>query len=185
MSRRVYLAHEGIVDEYFEWMCELVCGQRFAKEISFRKLLACLHDRVFTWSIRNDENRATDGINLRDQFAWENSYVRVEDYLNGPCSVLEMMLALAIRCETDFMDDPSIGNRTAQWFWSMITSLGLGGMMDDNFDIQYVDQVITRFLDRDYEPNGRGGLFTIRHCEQDVRDVEIWYQLCWYINSIT
>ena len=37
---------------------------------------------------------------------------------------------------------------------------------------------------REYAPDGRGGLFTIRNCEEDLRKVEIWYQLCWYLDTI-
>ena len=83
------------------------------------------------------------------------------------------------------MDDPDLGDRTSQWFWRMIVSLGLGSMVDERFDISMVHDVVERFLNREYEPNGKGGLFTIRHCEYDLRDVEIWYQLCWYLDSIT
>ena len=81
------------------------------------------------------------------------------------------------------MDDPKMGNRTSQWFWGMINSLGLSGMYDDNFDKDFVYEVVYRFLDRDYEPDGRGGLFTIKNCDKDLREVEIWYQLCWYLDS--
>lgn len=179
------MANDGIIDEYFEWMYDLVCGQRYAKGISFRKLLGFLHDTEFIFTIKRDANRAEDGIDLRYRFACDSGYSDAEDYLNGPCSVLEMMIALAIRCEEDFMDDPRMGDRTSQWFWQMIVSLGLGGMMDSEFDIQRAEFVVDRFLNREYEPNGKGGLFTIRHCDQDLRNVEIWYQLCWYINSIT
>ena len=52
------------------------------------------------------------------------------------------------------------------------------------FDKQYVTKVIGRFLNREYEPNGKGGLFIINNCNDDLRDVEIWYQLCWYLDSI-
>ena len=95
-----------------------------------------------------------------------------------------MMIALAIRCENDIMDNPNMGDRTSQWFWGMITNLGLGSMTDRNFDIRYVDEIIERFLDRKYEPDGKGGLFRIRHFNRDLRKVEIWYQLCWYLDSI-
>ena len=67
----------------------------------------------------------------------------------------------------------------------MIASLGLNGMSDNHYDEKYVNDVINRFLDREYEPNGKGGLFTIRNCEHDLRDVEIWYQLCWYLDTIS
>lgn len=108
-----------------------------------------------------------------------------QDCLDGPCSILEMMIALAIRCEETIMDDTSRGDRTSQWFWEMIVSLGLGSMSDDRFAPDIVDDILDRFLNREYEPNGKGGLFTIKNCEYDLRDVEIWYQLCWYLDSIT
>jgi hypothetical protein len=95
-----------------------------------------------------------------------------------------MMVALALACEEDIMDNTSYGNRTGQWFWGMIVNLGLGSMTDGRYDERRVDEIIDRFLDRDYEPNGEGGLFTIRHCDRDLRDVEIWHQLCWYLDSI-
>ena len=66
----------------------------------------------------------------------------------------------------------------------MINNLGLGSMRDDNYDKDYVEYVIQTFLRREYKPNGDGGLFTINHCDHDLRDVEIWYQLNWYLDSI-
>ena len=95
-----------------------------------------------------------------------------------------MMTALAVRCEEHIMTDPDVGNRTGQWFWQMITNLGLVDMTDSKFDRKYVDLVIQRFLDRTYEPDGKGGLFTIEHCPYDLRTVEIWYQLCWYLDKL-
>ena len=98
--------------------------------------------------------------------------------------MLEMLVSVAISCE-EIMDDPQIGNRTGQWFWNMIVNLGLGSMIDSRFDKEYVDEVVRRFLNRQYDPDGTGGLFTIRNCDVDLRTVEIWYQLCWYLDSIT
>ena len=82
------------------------------------------------------------------------------------------------------MDDPKIGNRTQQWFWTMITNLGLGDMYDSRFDRRYVKKVVDKFLNREYSPDGDGGLFRIRNCDEDLRTVEIWTQLCWYLDSI-
>jgi hypothetical protein len=134
-----------------------------------------------------DENRALDGIALRERFEDECAYEPgiMDSYFKGrPCSVLEMMIALSIRCEEDIMSDPTRGNRIGQWFWSMIVSLGLGGITDYRYDREYVDNVIFRFLTRNYDRDGKGGLFTIPNCGVDLRDVEIWHQMCWYINSI-
>lgn len=179
------MTRNEVSNEYFEWLFKSVCEDRFPsnKENSFRKLLEQLHDTEFIFIIPKDENRAEDGISLRDHYIYDYKLpLNTLDYLDGPCSVLEMMVALAERCE-EFMDDPLIGDRTGQWFWGMITNLGLGSMVDSRYDELFVDDVITRFLNREYEPDGRGGLFTIKYCDYDLRDVEIWYQLCWFLNE--
>lgn len=179
----------SITDEYFEWLYDTVCGESFGNNISYRKLLMRLHDIEFRYYVRNDKNRALDGKRLRHRFAttvYSNCDPdAVIDNLGGPCSVLEMMTALAIRCEVDIMDDPSRGDRTRQWFWGMVRSLGLLRMSDERFDREEVDDVIEIFLDRKYSPDGRGGLFTVKNCKDDMRDVEIWWQMCWYLDTIS
>ena len=103
-----------------------------------------------------------------------------------PCSVLEMMLALSIRCEEHIMDDPEIGNRTGEWFWIMIVNLGLGSMDDTRYDEEYVDDILDKFLNREYDADGTGGLFPVRnprYAQYDLRNVDIWYQLNWYLQE--
>lgn len=169
--------------EYFEWLYELVCYRRFSNNNSYDKLLTYLHNIEFTYIIPKDANRAEDGKGLRYRFSYENNMDDISDILTGPCSVLEMMIALSLRCE-ELMDDPSIGDRTRQWFWSMIVNLGLGSMSDNHFDANHVDNVIIKFLKREYEPNGRGGLFKIDNCKYDLRKFEIWVCMLWYLDSI-
>lgn len=179
------ILQDRINDEYFDWLCELVDSKRFSKHVSYRKLLMHLHNIEFTWIIPLDDNRADDGVQLRRKFALRRNDITLRRYLTGPCSVLEMMVALAVRCEEWIMDDTQMGNRAGQWFWGMIHNLGLSPMTDSKFDRDFIDDVIARFLNRDYEPDGRGGLFTIRNCSEDLRTVEIWCQLSWYLDSIT
>jgi hypothetical protein len=171
-------------NEYFEWLSDLVCGERYSGQVSYRKLLIFLHDTSFRYSIPMDANRAADGVDLRRRFALSRRDLPdAERYLDAPCSVLEMMVALSIRCEEDIMDDPEIGDRTGQWFWGMVVNLGLGSMVDARFQRYHAYEAIERFLNREYESNGKGGLFTIYNCADDLRDVEIWNQLNWYIDS--
>lgn len=176
---------ERINDEYFHYLCELIDIDRFEKQVSYRKLLRHLHNIEFTWFIPHDDNRADDGIQLRRDFAMDRNDSRLAHYIGGPCSVLEMMVALAVRCEKTIMDNALMGDRTGQWFWDMIRNLGLSSMRDSRFDIEYVDDSVARLLNRDYEPDGRGGLFTVKNCRHDMRKVEIWCQLSWYLDSIT
>lgn len=171
--------------EYFTWLISIVDRHTCSRELSFARLLRHLHDLEFQYSMERDENRAEAGLGLRYRFSCERTDLHdVEFHLDGPCSMLEMMVALAIHME-EIMDDPQIGDRTSQWFWSMIINLGLGSMTDTRFDREHVNTAILRFINREYEPDGRGGLFTIRDCTRDVRDVEIWVQACWYMGTIT
>jgi hypothetical protein len=177
------MTKDELTNEYFEWMYQLVTNS----SMSYRKLLFRLYKIDFTYILPMDENREKDVINLRYRFAYEKAYEDeiVAVYLdNRPCSVLEMMIALAIRCEDNIMANPEFGDRTGQWFWIMIKNLGLETMTDFNFSKSRVDLAISNFLKRDYEKNGKGGLFVVDECSNDFRDMEIWYQMCWYLNSI-
>ena len=173
---------DRVKNDYFEWIYRMVVKTDGPPSISYRKLLMALHNTPFVYSIPMDENRASDGIDMRYRFTFEDD---VDRYLNGPCSVLEMMVALAIRCEENIMDDPKKGDRTSHWFWTMVINMGLGAMTDLRFDKDYVTETVTRFLNRQYDYYGKGGLFTVKNPDRDMCKVEIWWQLCWYLNEIS
>lgn len=183
MARR-----NNIIDDYYYWLTDLVVRDKRSNPRKYDDLLSFLHEVEFIFTIPLDDNRAFDGMDLRYRYARDRGPLHEVDYvmdiLDGPCSVLEMMVALSLRCEENIMDDTHYGNRTGQWFWKMITSLGLGAMDDTRFNQAECAYIIERFLNREYEPNGRGGLFTIYGCDRDLRDVEIWRQMCWYLDSI-
>ena len=172
---------------YFDWMCRLVCDDKRVKKLSYRKLLSYLNTIDFVYILPMDGNRAEDGVDLRYRFGYDRGidHAVIASYLDdhGP-SVLEMMVALSVRCEESIMDNPEYGNRTSQWFWNMIDNLGLNHMTDNNLDEDYVDYRIDIFLNRKYDYNGSGGLFTVKEPYSDMRTVEIWYQMCWYLNEI-
>lgn len=172
--------------EYFEWMFDVVCKNRYAGHDLFGELLTYLHNIEFTYHMASDADRAHDGINLRHRFAllYEDDYYYIKDCLEGPCSVLEMMVALAIRCEETIMSDPRLGDRTGQWFWKMIVNLGLGAMTDDRFDEYYVKERIGIFLDRKYDADGRGGLFEVWNTDYDFRKMSIWSQMMRYLDTM-
>ena len=114
--------HEELIrNEYFEWLVSIIAQNRYDNDISYEKLLSYLHSIEFTYSIPRDSNREADGEELRYRFSKINAKHRDATlYLDGPCSVLEMIVALAIRCEESIMDDTRYGDRTSQWFWGPI-----------------------------------------------------------------
>ena len=175
---------DQIINDYFEWLWNFTKCRGHSQN---RKIITLLHNIEFRYSIPMDANREEDGIDLRYRFITEvgipKNYQEVYAYLDGPCSVLEMMIALAIRCEESIMDDPHIGDRTSEWFWLMMKNLGLDYMSDRKFDRDIAEEKISIFLDRRYKRNGEGGLFVVNG-RRDLRKVEIWYQMCWYLDTI-
>jgi len=166
------------MDGYKEWLMGLV-------DIlpTYSKLVDKLDSRHFVWTVRNDVNRASDGINLRSRFIEEMNFPATEQFFMRPCSVLEMMVALACRIEDDIMFDPALGNRSGMWFWIMLKNLGLDGMDDDHFDNENVDVILNILLSRTYFRNGNGGLFPLKRPMRNQRNVEIWYQMCSFIEE--
>lgn len=172
---------------YFDWLCDLISDG--APSESYHKLLTFLHNTEFIWMPQQpkDENRYQDGVDLRYRFGYDRQirYQDIQDELSDdiPCSVLEMLAALALRCEEDLMSNEHYGNRTGYWFWEMIKNLGLINQTDDNFDILYVELAIDRFLTRSYRKNGEGGIVVLEHPPRDLRTVELWYQMMWYLSE--
>jgi len=135
-------------------------------------------DYIFFCS--NDDNRATDGLDLRYEF--ENRYGWIED-LSDECSILEMLVALSIRCD-DVMFDPEYGHRTDFWFFEMIKNLELDKFDDDFFDQRAVNSILEDFIYRHYGKNGgRGCAFKVKKPLHDMRTTELWYQMMWWLNE--
>lgn len=172
-----------LINKYYEWLTNLVFDK---KRINYIKLLSYLHSVEFTFINSNDSNRAQDGVDLRRRFSIDIGLPEdyVESVINGPCSVLEMMVALAIRCEEQIMASINFSNRTNVWFWLMIQNLQLESQNDIFYDKIYVADIIDRFLKRDYKRNGEGGLFIVDNCKYDLRQLEIWYQANWYFSEV-
>lgn len=175
------ISEEVIRAEYFQWLCGLVMVDE--PDHSYWILAKALHNTAFYWSIRCDENRAFDGMKLRDIFAEEHSYCGFET-LSGPCSVFELLIGLALRIEST-LTDPENGDRTVNWFWEMIENLGLEKFTDADYyrvgGDYVVGEILTKLLRRWYFRNGEGGLFPLKHSRKDQRKVELWYQMSAYL----
>lgn len=129
--------------KYLDWLCEFVCDKRSRR--AFSKLLYTLYLTDFDAVLDRDENRIVDGLALRPRFLSEKKIdPKMESHIFGEkkCSVLELMVALAIRCEDNLMQNPDIGDRTSKWFWVMLHSLGLDNMTDNTYDENKVSYIL-------------------------------------------
>lgn len=178
-------SHE-LNDIYFDWLVQLVCEDENIDSQSYYKLFSLLHDTQFYSLVPMDENRENDGIELRYRFGYERGIqarIIASELDYCPCSVLEMLVALVVRCEEHITVNPEIGCRFGRWFWMIMDNLGLGGMTDDVYDWRKANQIVTRFLNREYGPHGEGGLVYLPDSTEDLRQKDIWYQMMHYLSA--
>lgn len=174
------MSSKKIKQDYFAWLCELIHATD--GEVPYLILAKELHKIEFTWSVPNDDNRASDGLKLRDEYSSRDS-----QYLDGPCSMLEMLIGLSRRMDFELSKPDDDGDYTPKYFWEMIYNLGLVDYDDDRYVMLNRETpmrgVIRTLLDREYCSTGYGGLFPLNYPDTDQRDVEIWYQMNAYLEE--
>lgn len=154
---------------------------------SYHTLFDTAWKTTYKYHIPNDDNRAVDGLRLRERFEHESS-LRLPDL--GECKMLEFLIALAIRLNESVydQDDPE---QTSYWFWELIKNLQLDAY-DDNYpfgdifsEIPFdINQVFIRLNQRLYGSNGgAGGLFPLEDPREDQRYVEVWYQMMAWLSE--
>lgn len=184
-----------LTELYFNWIIHKVVPD----EDDINRYSVLFHELLrteFYAIIDRDGNRASDGLDLRNQFLAEydetltsmspdDAYRVYDEYLGlRNCSVLEVMVALALRVESTIMYDPDSGDRSSIWFMDMVRSLRLENMTNGNFNYIYFKECMNNFLNRNYEYNGYGSLFTVYNPKQDMRNTEIWYQCMRYLDNV-
>ena len=172
-------------EAYFCWLIRLIGDDYIAA--NYQKLLRKLYSKEYTWELVYDKNRAADGIYLRKLFDQEMGNLRINYELmsvsKSPCSVLEMLIALARSAEFNIMHDPDYGDRSGRWFWEMMQNLGLDVYDDYNFYEAEVDKIIDNFIHRRYAKNGAGGAFPVRNAKQNMNQKDLWWQMNAYLEE--
>ena len=157
--------------DYYLWLYSLV------NDGNHDQLIRYLYECPFRWQFTLDQNRAAGGLNLRSRYAFENG-IDIQDVGQGPCSILEMIVALADRM-TDFVEEIDI--HTA--FWQMLSNLGLDQFYDGRFDEGRVNYILNVWLDREYDQFGNGSLFPLKEYRGDCRSLDIWGQMNAWISE--
>lgn len=159
---------------YIDWLCSTIKEEHH--KAKYDNLCSWLYYQEFYAILPNDDNRVEDGLKLRETFGIQ---------LDKPCSMLEMLIALAERMDY-ILFEKHHGNRFEKWFWLFIRNLNLQSVFYDSEpeENQRNLMIVKRFIERKYSRNGRGGLFPLKHTRNDQRSVEIWYQMMAYIEEI-
>lgn len=166
---------EPIEETYFNWLCAKVLSVNVP---IYLELMRILYRTEFVWVIAGDENRAEDGCELRDDFLRESYLRKDQNWYDQPCSVLEVLIAVAKRAS--FQTD----NPVDYWFWQIVENLGLDEFRQvSNQDVGIIEDILYNFVWRQYDESGHGGMFPMRWPKRDQREVEIWYQFFDYLEE--
>jgi len=156
-------------DLYFDWLLSKVDGW------PYRQVCDYLYHIEFRWdyTIELDGDRAEKGKALRYLYFTEK---RQDSGMSGmPCTVLEMLVALAIDME-NIMGEPG-NDHPERWFSDMLCNLGIA----NSFSRQDIVNKVGRWMARDYMPDGNGGLFPLSNSPNDQRRSPIWAQAGLYM----
>lgn len=177
-ERNIDRLHEA----YFHWLVDQVREEGVSHhERTYWDVLRLMHSKEFVWmpEAGNDDNRISDGLDLRIEFFHENG-ARGTKKTFGPCSVLEVMIGISRRLAW------SAGDGAEGWAWQLLRNLELHKMYDplSRRKARRADEILETLIWRNYSPDGVGGFFPLAWPSGDQTRIEIWYQMNEYIGEI-
>lgn len=179
VTRKGFMNGDTLTNDYRNWIVTQVSSNA-NPATGYSKLLDYLFHRDFSWYVRNDENRAVDGKQLRcDYERVANTFISPSFY-DQPANVLEVLAALAIRCESHIMGEPG-DEHPDKWFWLYLQNLGLLAFDDSHYNEKEVDRIVGDWIHRRYNKDGFGGIFPVENCGFDQRKTELWLQMHQYL----
>lgn len=164
---------EGATAEiaYTRWLL----SRMGARQVNIFWLCRCLNSIEFYYLLPDDTNRATDAIEIRNDYISERGELRMP----STPTVLEVLVGLAERATV--MDyDPAW-----KWFCLFIQNLGFDYLTDDDWNEnteQFVKATVRKWLDRRFSPSGVGSPFR-SNGKYDVTEISMWYALQWYLSN--
>lgn len=172
--------NEPLDELYLVWLyAQVEDPNRKNPRQTFWKLCRALFTTEFIWFVPNDDARIEDGRELRFEFLQDAEIPDVDaDWIDQGVSYMEMLIAFSRRAAYQDEKNPPA------WFWLMIRNIGLyecNDSYEDDFINPIVEEVTNQITFRQYDMDGRGGLFPLKHPAEDQTKVELWYQMCAYI----
>nr|FAA03434.1 MAG TPA: hypothetical protein [Siphovirus LN-2020-2] len=174
--------------EYFDFLLSFLDegDEELPSIFDSHHLLWKLHHIEFRYSAMMDRNRDMDGREWRNRYGGKLSPA----FRKSPASVLEVLLGLADRIAFELDDEEGLD----PYFWEMIENLGIN-YADYQFDNsgnaldRKVDKTVQRWMSRQYDSHGRGGIFPLESVPefyesdefQNQNRLELWYQMQLYL----
>lgn len=175
--------------EYQTWVIKNFIDHKHYDWGRYRNLLTNLWSISFVSKHPMDINRMVDGNTLKVRFGQDagkdisDRYFR--EWLNfSITSVLDVMVALALRTFEEITGDFPDPIPPSDIFWMMIENMHLENEDDNDFHQDEVIRRVENMMYRRYDSDGDGGLFRIKGTTHNMREAEIWYQMQWWAVSV-
>lgn len=142
-----------------------------------------LFNTRFNASVPFDDNRVADGRRLRDVYTLVSAYSSYLILDTPGANMLEVLVALVQRFDTDVMMTEDGKERHKEWFWLMMKNCGLDIFVDSQFTKLDSDadmacsSIINLINERGYDKSGLGGFFPMKKSNDDQREKELWKQM--------
>lgn len=153
--------------KYFNKLVEIVDGY------GYENLLRHLYSEEFIVKVKTDVNLIQDVRYLREKCDWP---------VTSPPTVLEILICIA-RNMDDILYDSKHDSRLREWFWLMLENMGLTMYTNPAYDENAVTTIVDIFNNRRYRVTGEGGPFPLKHPPKNMRKVDYWYQVNYYVNE--
>lgn len=179
---------------YLNWLLRLINADNYQGK-SYIKLCSLLNKIPFNPIMKLDINRNSDVQSLlretyiqsqSDWYRLNEQFDEIMELPTWPVSFLELIISLAMRIDLDFMREINGIDNTRIYFWVLVRNLGFLSFDDENWNEDAIISVVNRLnivQERKYDFNGNGGLFPLENAEMDQRNVQIWNQLCQFVNQ--
>lgn len=159
--------------EYIKWICDQL-GLRVTK---WRGVMSNLNKIPYRWYIDTDENRAVEGLNLRNDYFKDRGFNRI-DSDNSDCTVLEMLVSLANRLNLDYVGYPG-DEKNGLIFIDFCKNLGIISEESDenqcySGDFEDISESVDAWLDGDFEENGDGSPFYVPSGDINLQNLSVW-----------
>lgn len=149
---------------YRDWLSGFVPWKGRSGARNCHDILQFLYENEYHWDAKRfplDQNRALDGMFLRRDFLAERPDLADEFDEKRPCSWLEMLVALAIRVDSEYIGDPC-NSDAGPFFWEMVT----------NFDRSFSKKMTSKLTSCHFLP-----------LNEDPVDLDVWSRMLRYLSE--
>ena len=170
------------MNEYVHWIIYeyLKCPKKYKV---YDDLFLYMHEIDYVYLNQKDHAREEDGLLLREKFVdCKHKFAKTDHFENTPCSVLEVLAALAYRMDGEWTGDPS-DPRPDTMFMEMLHNLGVLRYKSEHHTIVRINS----WMRGEISYYGEGGVFPLKkkgsRIKKDQRGLSLWEQMMCYIRE--